>query len=149
MMLRPRRRRAATIVEAAMVLSITFLLLFGVFEYCRFVFLVQVAENAVREGARYAIARTGDGTTLSDIQNYVKSQMAGRDKDLSNFSVEVLNVDPATGEAIPNSTWDQTPFGGAIRVRITGTYYPIVPTLIKRQASIAFQASTIMTSEAN
>src|SRR5829696_6829606 len=72
------RRRGATVVEAAFVLPIMLLLLFGAFEYCRFIFLLQVCENAAREGARYAVTRTADGTTMADIQNYTTSRMAVR-----------------------------------------------------------------------
>ena len=40
MRIRTPRRRGASAVEAAFVISIALLLLLGVFEYCRFIFLV-------------------------------------------------------------------------------------------------------------
>src|SRR5829696_8647198 len=101
------RRRGATVVEAAFVLPIMLLLLFGIFEYCRFVFLLQVCENAAREGARFAVARTGDGeTTTSDVQAYVTDRMSGRQNDLAGYTVTVQNVDPATGNAVSGSNWN-------------------------------------------
>lgn len=143
------RRRAATIVEAALVLPIMLLLLFGLFEYCRFIFLLQVAENAAREGARYAVVHTGDGTTTTDVQNTVRSRMFGRDIELSGMQITVDNVDPSTGALIPNTTWTDAPFAGAVRVRITGTYSPILPGFLKRQSAIPITVTCAMSSEAN
>lgn len=49
-----RRRRGATTVEFALVCSVFFLFLFGVFEYCRYLLLLQTCTNAARDAARYA-----------------------------------------------------------------------------------------------
>lgn len=149
MRLHRKRRRGASIVEAALVISIALLFMFGIFEYCRFIFLLQVSENAAREGARFAIARTADGTTLADVQNYVTSKMAGRNTDLSGYAVVVENVDPNTGVPIVGANWNDAPFGGAIRVRVTGTYNPMLPTMLKTQTSIQIRATSMMSSEAN
>jgi Flp pilus assembly protein TadG len=146
---RSQRRRAATIVEAAFVISIALMFIFGIFEYCRFIFLIQITENAAREGARYAVARTADGTAMSDVQSYVTTKMAGRQNDMSGYTVEVLNVNPDTGVTIPNTNWNDAPFGGAILVRITGTYTPMLPGFLKMPTSIPIRATAMMTSEAN
>jgi Flp pilus assembly protein TadG len=143
------RRRAATLVEAAFVISIALMFLFGIFEYCRFIFLLQISENAAREGARFAVARTADGTTAADVQNFVTSKMAGRDSDLAGYTVTVQNVDPSTGNAIPNANWNDAPFEGAIMVRVSGTYSPMMPTFLKTQTSIQIRATSMMSSEAN
>lgn len=144
-----QRRRAATIVESAFVLSIALMFIMGIFEYSRYIFLLQVTENAAREGARYAVARTADGTTSTDIQDYVTSKMAGRQGDMSGYTVEVLNVDPDTGVAIPNTSWNDAPFGGAILVRISGTYTPMLPSFLKMPTALPVRATSMMTSEAN
>jgi Flp pilus assembly protein TadG len=52
------RRPAATLVETAMVISIFLMVLFGIFEYGRFVMTRGLMENAAREGARWAVAHT-------------------------------------------------------------------------------------------
>lgn len=148
--LSPRQsRRAATLVEAALVISMVMLFLLGVFEYCRFIFLLQIAENAAIEGARYAASRTADGTTTADVQAFVNGRMCGRQNDLSGYTVTVQNVDPSTGNAIPNTTWTDAPFGGAIMVRVSGTYSPMLPTFLKTQTSIPIRATAMMSSEAN
>src|SRR5262249_17937307 len=104
---------------------------------------------AVREGARYAAARTGDGTAEADIKNLVKAKMAGRLKELPDYDIQVLNVNPATGAAIPGTVWSDAPFGGAILVRLTGTYTPKLPGFLKTRTSIPVRATAMMTSEAN
>jgi Flp pilus assembly protein TadG len=148
-MQRVARRQGATAVEAGLVLSVTLLMLFGIFEYCRFVLLVQVMENAARDGARYAVARTGDGTTLTDVQNYVTDRMAGRDAEVAGCTIDVQNVYPDTGLPVPGTVWSDAPFGGAIMVKISGTYSPMLPTFLKAQTSIPVKAASMMTSEAN
>src|SRR5260370_22959096 len=79
MLLRPtsgrHRRRGATVVEMAFVLSIALLLLFGILEYARFVFFMHVAQNAAREGARFAVVRTELVMQTSDI-NAIKGTMS-------------------------------------------------------------------------
>jgi Flp pilus assembly protein TadG len=143
------RRRAAAAVEAGIVLSILFLLFIGIFEYLRFVFLVQIAENAAREGARFAVARTGDGTTEQAIKDEVTARMFGRQHELQGYQVEVLNVNPATGVAIPNSQWSDAPFGGAIMVRVSGVYSPMAASLLRMPSAFTLRATAMMSSEAN
>lgn len=146
--LRPTRR-AALIAEAALVLPMALMMLFGIFEYCRFAFLLQMCENGVRHGARYAVVHTGDGTTTADVQNRVLSVLAGREKELAGYQITVESINPATGVAIPSSSWTDAPFGGAIRVRITGTYNPLVPSFIHAATAITVSAACTMNSEAN
>ncbi|MFO0879459.1 MAG: TadE/TadG family type IV pilus assembly protein [Gemmataceae bacterium] len=142
-------RRGTTLVESALVLSIVLLFILGVFEYSRLVFIIQVAENAARDGARYAVARTGDGTNLTDVQNYVRSRMANQQNALSSLTVAVENVNPDTGAVITSTAWNDAPFGGAIRVRVSGTYRPMVPRLLRLPVSFPLQATAMMGSEAN
>jgi Flp pilus assembly protein TadG len=150
MLLTRARRRAATIAEAALVLPLVLVFLFAIFEYCRFIFLVEVAENAAREGARYAVARTGDGTAKADVQAYVTDRMAGRQNELTGFTVDVLAVDPATGLQDPNApNWNDAPFGGAILVRVSGTYTPMLPGFLGTATSVSVNCTSMMTSEAN
>lgn len=70
------RRHGALAVEAAVVMSIFMLLLMGLVEYCRFLWVRQICENAVREGARYAVVSQGESATL-DVQNRVWRAMGG------------------------------------------------------------------------
>jgi Flp pilus assembly protein TadG len=67
-------RRGVTVVEMAFVLGIALLLLFGIIEYARFVFFLHVAQNAAREGARFAVVRSGLVQVPADV-NVVKGSM--------------------------------------------------------------------------
>jgi Flp pilus assembly protein TadG len=93
------RRRGVTIVESALVLSVFLLLLFGIFEYCRFLFVLHVTNNAAREGARYAsvnaTASTAQAATLQTaIIAYTTQMMSGVQNQISGYQVAVYAVDP-------------------------------------------------------
>ncbi|QEH32960.1 TadE-like protein [Aquisphaera giovannonii] len=121
-----RPRRGAAVLETALILNVLLLGILGVFEYGRIVMLRQLMENAAREGARLAVVGTASTpeVTTAQIQACVVSYMAGQ--SISNLSVSVYQANPATGANI--GSWDQAPYGGAIAVKITATYRPIVPT---------------------
>lgn len=143
-----RRRRGMAVVEFAIVASVTLLFLFGIFEYARFVFFMQVVSNAAREGARYAVVHTGDGTTATDIIAQVNDKMAGRQNELTGYTVTVNNVDPATG-TIKSTSWDNSALGEAIAVRVQGDYKPILPSFLGLPATITIDMTSMMASETN
>src|SRR3954466_9859439 len=94
-----RQRRGAAIVEMAAVAVVFLMLLFGIIEYCRFIFFRQVFFNAAREGGRYAAVNITDSTIVSDTQARVKSYMNNLDKQLASYSCNVYKAD-ATGNNI-------------------------------------------------
>ena len=49
-----RRRRGQALVEFSLVAPIFFFLIFGIIDFGRYVYYVQVLNNGAREGARYA-----------------------------------------------------------------------------------------------
>lgn len=100
-------RRGATVVESAVVLSVFCLLLFGAFEYCRFLYVLQVTNNAARDGSRYAVVNVdkpanfdavdytdGAGRTYPSVQSYTTARMGGTQKQLDGYQVAVYAVDP-------------------------------------------------------
>jgi Flp pilus assembly protein TadG len=144
-----KRRHGAALVEFAFVATVALMVFFGIFEYARFIFLLQVANNAAREGARYAVVHTGDGTTQQQIIDEVTSRMVGRDKELAGYTVEVFNVNPSTGATASNPDWSQSGFGEAIAVRISGNYSPILPQLLLTSSTVPVRVQAMMASEAN
>jgi Flp pilus assembly protein TadG len=54
-----RRRRGQALVEFSLVAPIFFFLIFGIIDFGRYVYYVQVLNNGAREGARYAIVHGG------------------------------------------------------------------------------------------
>jgi Flp pilus assembly protein TadG len=115
MMLRRRRennrRRGMTVVESTLVLAVFLMLLFGIFEYCRFLMVLHVTQNAARDGARYAVVNldkptnfttTNYGTKIS-IHSYTTLRMGAMQKQINNvhatysptgFQIAVYACDP-------------------------------------------------------
>ena len=142
---RPARRRATTIAEAATVIALTLLFLFGVYEYGRLVMMRSLVDNAVREGCRYAIVHTYDKTT-ADIQDQVRYYLAGQAAQLQNLNIQVYQAD-SNGANVGN--WTDAAFGQYIAVQIDGDFRPMLPTLFFLPSSLHLQARSVMSSEAN
>lgn len=101
---RTARSRGQALAEFALVAPIFFLILFGIIDFGRYVYYVQVLSNAAREGARYAIVHgelgippTGPGS--SDVDgNAVKTVVR-------NYAIGVIGItDPDVLTITP--TWD-------------------------------------------
>jgi hypothetical protein len=105
---RPNRtvRRGGTIVESVLVLSVFLLLLFGMFEYCRFLLVLHVTNNAARDGARYAAVNVDKpdnfpnvnytdnaGKVYPSIKEFTRRRMGGAEKQVVGFRVAVYAVD--------------------------------------------------------
>jgi Flp pilus assembly protein TadG len=155
-MTRPRhptaRRRGATAVETAAVVSVALLFIFGIVEYARLLYFFHVADNAAREGARYAVVHTGDGTTTADVQAVVTAAMSGQQASLNSgtFAVSVFNANPDTGLPIANTAWTDAPFAGAVGVEVTGTYKFLLPTFLRFSGpTLPVKVRSLMSSEAN
>src|SRR5215212_6496271 len=103
-----RRWLAASTVEFAVVAPIFFLILFGIYEYSRYLFTVQLVNNAAREGARYAVVNSVSAVTTTGIQNYVDQYMVGQGAaQLVGYSptssISVYKADPITGQTTGQS----------------------------------------------
>jgi len=159
----PRIRRGVSIVEMAFVLPVVLLFLFGLMEYGNYLMVLHTTNNAAREGVRYAVVHTGDGTTLSQVTGVVNNAMAGVNAQIQGYTVNVFSADPSgiynssTGTAIypPNiyvlngSSWNSAVFGSPIVVQITGTYKPILPSFLFMNATMPINVTAMMNSEAN
>jgi len=146
------RRLATSIVEFAFVAPIFFLMLLGVLEYARYLFTVQLMNNAAREGARYAVVNTTTATT-SSLQTYVDKYLAGQGASQlvgynPSTSISVYQADPNTGQNTGLS-WQNASWGTAIGVSVSGTYQFLVPGLLRLPGSLSIQASCVMNIEAN
>jgi hypothetical protein len=83
---RRSRSRAQALAEFALVAPLFFLMLFGIIDFGRYVYYVQVLNNAAREGARYAIVHgelgvpsTGppDDPTGAAVKTTVRNYLVG------------------------------------------------------------------------
>jgi Flp pilus assembly protein TadG len=149
---RSQRRWAASVVEFAFVAPIFFIVLLGILEYGRFLFTMQLMNNAAREGARYAVVNLTTATT-ANIQTYVDQYMVGQGaNELVGYSpssnITVYEADPTTGQNTGLS-WQNAGWGTGIGVNITGTYHPVTPGLLYLTGSLTLNATCVMTTEAN
>lgn len=139
---RNSRRRGATVVEFAVVAGVLLPLIFAMLEYCRYVMVRQLMENAAREGARFAVVHTNDKTT-DDVIQQVEAVMAGQQQNLTNWSIQVYRTD-ASGANLGD--WTDAAFGEAIAVQINGEFHPVAVWI---NATIPVQVRAVMYSEAN
>jgi hypothetical protein len=168
------RRQGATTVEFAIVAILLFMLLFGIFEYGRFLFVYHLTTNAARDAARFAVVHTGGGTmpgepatiTADDVKLVWRTGefngmrygtgMCGMENNITGYVIDVFAVpDSDLYAATPNldpagkPAWNSAGFHQQIAVRITGTYKPVVPNLIGMNSDIPFTVTVLMGSEAN
>lgn len=139
-------RSGAVLVEMAFVVVIFLMLLFGVLEYCRFLFVRQVVTNAAREGARYAVVHTNESTVASATMARVKTMMSGMDTNLKNYSCKVYKADSTgTNSGLPQDAQ----FGQYIAVEVTCDFEPVLPSFLYMNKTIKIQSKSLMYSEAN
>lgn len=109
-----RRDRGAALVESAIVLPIVLLILFGMFEFGRFIVTASLVTNASREAARYATA-TGPGTTAGP--RYADCDgMRDAAQEFSVFGV------PTNGQVLLE--YDEGPGTGVFQNCASGTIDP-------------------------
>jgi len=169
-----RRRSGATSVEFAFVAILLFMLLFGIFEYGRFLFVYHMTTNAARDAARFAVVRTGGGTLVGEPATVTKADiievwrtgmfngksygagMCGMESQITNYTVEVFAVPESDlYAATPNldaagkPDWTSATFHQQIAVRISGTYKTVVSGLIGLSSEMPFTVIVLMGSEAN
>lgn len=152
-------RRGATTVEMAVVAPVIFMLLFAIIEYGRFVFVYTTATNAARDGARYALAHTNDGTTTAQVLAVIDGKMGGTQNTMGNYTRVVMYADPAAlalnppvlqdyGTNPAPDGWQKTPFPDCVAVVITFDYYPVLTQFLNTgTGSVPVKLSAVMTSE--
>jgi len=168
------KRRGVATVEMAFVSVLLFMMLFGIFEYGRLLYVMHVANNAARDTARFAVVHTNGGTmpgepttiTTSDLVNICLtgqlgsliegSGMGGMDQNIQNLTVNIFAVDPVglaqtppVIQPMPNSSWSDAAFCQNIAVQITGNYQPVLPSLLFMNSTIPIQITVMSSSEAN
>lgn len=149
----PRRsiRRGATTVEAAVVISVFLLFIFGIFEYARFVMIYQGMQNAAREGARYAVAVINPDTVPnSNIEAEVKRRLKGLDSNVNNFKVSISAIvmrDGVQGTPIANR-YDAKNTDGIV-IEINYTYKPSLPSFLRLGKEVPIKARCVMYAEGN
>ncbi len=142
-------RQGTTIPEMALVSIVFFMFLFGILEYGRFVFTLNMLNNAAREGARYAVVQTTSVST-TQVRTYVDAYLTSSSSGLLNYSpsnnIKVFQANTTTG-ADNGGGWTNAGQGQAVGVTISGTYNPFLPNFLFLNNSLPIQATAIMYSE--
>lgn len=133
--------------EAALVIPIFFLILFGICEYGRLFLMRNLIAAAAREGARFAIVHTSDRTT-SDVQNTVLGVLGSQRGQLNNLIIQVYATD-SNGNPLSGVAWNSSAFGTGIGVQVDGDYTPSLPTFLRMPSLMHMSTAAIMNSEAN
>jgi hypothetical protein len=166
-----KRRSGATVAEAAIVLGLFLFCLFSIFEYCRYLFVLQTLTQAARQGVRYASVNVSkptnfdtvdyvEGTvTYPSVVKFTTDRAAGMQNTLGTFSIEVFPcdmdklaqtpplVDKKPGFPSSTVTWNSAIFTEMICVRIKGTYFTAVPNVVFWNGQINLQVEAISSSE--
>jgi Flp pilus assembly protein TadG len=137
---RRRRSRGQGLVEFALVAPVLFFLIFGIVEAGRFILYYHALNNAVREGARYAILHgpnAADGCPSGPLPANVA---APKCYDPNGDNVRAAVVDSVFGLMaaddvdIPDPEYfgpngNTNARGSNVRVTATYTYEPVLPLL--------------------
>jgi len=120
--------RAQALVEFALVAPLFFLLIFAAINFGRYVYYVQILNNAAREGARYAIVHGSNslnptGPTSSDPSgNAVKSVVR-------SYAVGVIGDSTVL---VVNPSWNPTSLntrGTRVTVQVTYPFHSVIPVV--------------------
>lgn len=88
-----QRQTGATTLELAVVAPVMFLLLFGLFEFTRMMWIQQALTNAAREGCRQAVLVTTSSKT--PVEAKVRSYLQGTITNSSDVNKVRVTVSPA------------------------------------------------------
>src|SRR4051794_33706781 len=93
MNMRLARARGMALIEAAIVMPLIFLLVFGVIEYGWLFLKAQQISNACRQGARVGIRPSSDAATITSA---VQSALRVNGLDTSGYTLTITPSDPTT-----------------------------------------------------
>jgi Flp pilus assembly protein TadG len=143
-----RRRGGATVAETALLMSLFLMILFGLFEYARYLFALHVATNACRDAARYASVNVDKRTdfdyrdqtvgtrTFPSVWKYTTQRMGGADRMIRNMRVSAFPCDSdALFGTAPSYAPVVTPKLPPVTVPVTNPYQ--APTILDYQNGTA------------
>jgi len=160
-----QKRSGAAAVEFAFVFLPVFVIFFSFIEHGRYFMVLDLMQNAAREGARYAavISNSGevdDANTVTDtaikkqkIIDWVDYWMLNQDLNLTDYTVKLYassleGVAGVTGEDSPDS-WRNLSYGDMLTVKITGGHKVILPILTMLPATMNMDVRAVSVAEGN
>ena len=131
--------RGQVLAEFALVAPIFFLILFGIIDFGRYVYYVQVLNNAAREGARYAIVH---GSSSLDPSGPPESGTSSADPSgtnvvavVRNFAVGVigdaslLSITPQWLAQPSCSNSGSNARENCVKVQVTYQFHSVIPVV--------------------
>ncbi len=142
------KQRGAALVEATITTLLLFALLLGIMEFGRAYNIYQVATNAAREGARFAVAPLAGTNTLPSTDEVI----ARVKSFLDSSNIRCPEGDDCVTITTPTQTVSAP--GGAVplvytRVSVSVPYNFITPQLLGVRPSIRLRTSATMRNETN
>lgn len=110
-----QRRRAAALVEMAMVLPIFVTVTLGIVEFGRAMMVAQLVTNAAREGARIGSL---DGTTNTEVTQAVTEFLQSSTSVSPGDITVAITVTAAPGNPNPNNQVENASFRDAVNVQV-------------------------------
>jgi Flp pilus assembly protein TadG len=137
-----RRTRGQALAEFAIVAPVFFLLIFAILDFGRYVYYVQVLNNAAREGARYAIVHGSNSF-----------QPAGPNPDdpavdsvVRNYAVGVTGASALTVSSVwgtpPNPPTNNR--GSKVDVSVSYAFHPLIPLIPIPPITITGEATLVV-----
>jgi Flp pilus assembly protein TadG len=161
-----RRRSGAAAVEMAFSLLPLLIMMFGIFEFGRFVMDRQLMDNAVRAACRYALANntqtspnllSNSGAWNTSVEGIVNQMLGGRQSDfvtpptIANGQITVtgLHYNTATQawDAISQANIATLAAGDRITVSVTASYKFILVPFLPVQSTVPINSQVTMLCE--
>ena len=143
---RRERSRAQALVEFALVAPLFLLTLFAIIDFGRYVYYVQILNNAAREGTRYAIVHgsnsfqpAGPAPDDQAVMTIVRNYAIGVIGNGSAFVVHSDWHDPANVANPPNNNR-----GHIVKVSVTYAFNSLIPVVPIPPITITGESSLVI-----
>lgn len=92
-------QKGAALVEMAIILPLLFLIVFGIFEFGRAMFITNTLNNAARYGARLAVV-SSKPLDVASLTTEIKNNTPLSSADLNLIEISIPNSSPSPGAAV-------------------------------------------------
>ena len=140
---RTRNSRAQALVEFALVAPLFFLLLFAIIDFGRYVYYVQILNNAAREGTRYAIVH--GSASLDPTGPGSADQFGAKVKGVvRNYAIGVIGTDAVL--AIDPQWAPNNVRGNPVTVKVTYQFRSVLPLVPLPPVTIRGESTLVINS---
>lgn len=119
--------RGQALVEFAMVAPIFFMMLFAIIDFGRYVYYVQILNNAAREGTRYAIVHGSEGVPHTGPPHDPSG--AAVVNVVRDYAIGVIGINDASVLTITPTWYPDNSRGNAVSVEVTYQFHSVIPVV--------------------